>query len=208
MSITSALLQIWQSSEPDELRQIALSQFKNFAVTNFKHTNNTQEKEQCKNQLLSSYLNEKSEQITKQIAQCIAKLAAEEWPNHWGQLFDVLVTNIKKDDAVHVLRTAMVISDVLQESTTQRLPRHDAALNELAGKLMPILFSIWTKAFQFSFSQFESPQKCDLKALHQCLKLCLLLSRSMKVLIQKSNSMEFDNQSVVWPSSLIHLIAS
>jgi len=192
----STLLKIWQSSQPDELREIALTQFKNHATTNFKHSNNVQEKEHCKNLLLTTYLNEKSEQITKQIAQCIAKLTRKEWPSNWGQLFDVLVTNIQKDDAHSVLWTAMVISDILQESMTMRLPRHHAALHQLSEKLMPILFSIWNKAFQFSFNLLESKQKCDLKALHQCLKLCLLLSRSMKVLIQKSNSVDFTNHSV------------
>ena len=147
--------------------------------------------------LLTTYLSEKSEQITKQIAQCIAKLMREEWPNNWGNLFDVLVTNIRKDDASSMLRTAMVIHDILQESMTMKSAPHNAALNELSMKLMPVLVAIWAKAFQFCFSQFESMQKCDINALHQCLKLCLLLSRSMNVLLQKANAMDFTKRSVV-----------
>ena len=178
------------------MRQIALSQFKNHAVDNFKQTKNNQEKEHCKNLLITTYLNEKCENVSKQVAQCIAKLARKEWPSNWNLLFEILVSNIKKDDANCVLITCRVIRDILEEISSMRLPLYQQSIHKLSIELTPILFEIWTKAFTFSFSQFESQQNCDLNKLYQCLKLCLLLSQSIKVLIKRASSIDFTNNSI------------
>eukprot|EP01084_Bolivina_argentea_P087634 158273_1 len=192
----STLLKIWQSSQPDTLRLTALAQFKNHAVNNFIHTKNTQEKEHCKNLLLTTYLNEKSEQICKQISQCIAKLARREWPNNWSLLFSILVNNIKSDNASCVLRTAFIISDILSEISSMRLPMYQQDINKLSSQLLPILFSIWTKGFTYSFSMFETKQNCDLNKLYKFLSLCLFLSKSIRILIKKSYELEFSNNSI------------
>eukprot|EP01084_Bolivina_argentea_P076011 137739_1 len=192
----SALLKVWQSTQPDTLREIALVQFKNHAVTNFKQTGNNQEKEHCKTLLLTTYLSEKSEHCFKQISQCIAKLARREWPKNWQSLFQILVTNIQKDDANCVLRTALIITDILREIASMRLPQYTDAIQKLSVDLMPILFNIWTKAFTFAFAQFETKQNCDLNALNQCFKLCLFLSQSIKVLLRKSTALEFTAHSL------------
>lgn len=131
------------------------------------------------------------------VAQCIAKLARKEWPNSWNQLFQVLVTNVKQDDANTVLKTCIMIRDILQEINSMRISIFQPAIHKLSIELMPILFQIWTKAFHFSFAQFESQQNCDLIKLHQCLKLCALLSQSIRVLIKKASSIDFTNNSVV-----------
>ena len=194
----TALLSIWQSSSPDALREIALTQFKNHAVDNFVHTRNTEEKEHCKRLLLTTYLSEKSEQLTKHIAQCIAKLARKEWPNHWHALFDILVANLKKDDAHSLLRTAMVLRDVLAEFPSMRLPAQRQATSKLSAQLMPILLSVWRKALHFTFAQLEQSQtpNADFAKVHQCLKLCVLLSKSLRVLLRRSESLDFSAHSV------------
>ncbi len=91
----------------------------------------------------TTYLNEKSQQISKQIA----KLARRQWPNNWSQLFGILVTLITKD--------------ILIEINSMRLPIYESEINNLCKQLMPILFQIWTKVLTFPFSMFETKQNYE-----------------------------------------------
>ena len=138
----SLLLLISSPSQniPVPINQFAAIQLKNVIGRNWRR-GNIQENERISiKQNLLQRLNETNSQVAEQLLVIVSKIAREDVPEKWPNLFDILTQQLSFPHAPFVMRT---LNKVLKTLSSKRTASDRRVFAELANKMLPSLVEHW-----------------------------------------------------------------
>jgi hypothetical protein len=82
--------------------------------------------------------------VASQFAMLVAKVARNDWPRTWQELFPSLLGIVQSGSPVQVQRVMYTLHCVLKELASKRLMMDKKAFAAMSVQLFPLIFSIWS----------------------------------------------------------------
>ncbi|ETO28844.1 hypothetical protein RFI_08284 [Reticulomyxa filosa] len=196
-----ALLSIWQSDKPRDLRCIAAVKFKNDceAIWSFSQLRSSEnvkerkeEKTQCKAILLKNFQKESDEMVSASARNKIEDEGG--WPELFPYLTECLKQASSKLCGIEMYKTLLVLNDICDDINSARMLVFVDFFNYLSKNMLPILCPLWDQLFQALFAKIG---KCSVQELQMIFKMCEFTSNSIQIIMSKSHPISFVKDSIV-----------
>jgi hypothetical protein len=141
----ASLLLLLTSSSPEiniSINQFAAIQLKNVVSRNWRRGHIQDDERESLKQNLLQRLNEPNPHVAEQLLVVIAKIAREDVPTKWPNLFDSLTQQLTFPHAPFAMRT---LNKVFKALSSKRKASDRRVYSELAAKMLPFMVDHWMK---------------------------------------------------------------